>query len=52
VNRSFSQYEALGAEKLDLVNEGLIQRARYGALIERFATTSGAFVVSPTNKNA
>src|SRR5947207_14284202 len=30
VNRSFSQYKALGAEKLDLVNEdGLIQRARY-----------------------
>jgi shikimate kinase len=46
VNRSFSQYKALGAEKLDLVNEdGLIQRARYDALIERFATTSGVFVV-------
>jgi hypothetical protein len=46
VNRSFSQYKALGAEKLDLVNEdGLIQRARYDALIEQFATTSGIFVV-------
>ncbi|PYT27047.1 MAG: conjugal transfer protein TraL [Acidobacteria bacterium] len=46
VNRSFSQYKALGAEKLDLVNDdGLIQRARYDALIERFATTSGVFVV-------
>ncbi len=46
VNRSLSQYKALGAERLDLVNDdGLIQRARYDALIERFATTSGAFVV-------
>jgi Mrp family chromosome partitioning ATPase len=46
VNRSLSQYRALGAERLDLVNDdGLIQRARYDALIERFATTSGAFVV-------
>jgi len=46
VNRSFSQYKALGAERLELVNEnGLIQRARYDALIERFATTSGTFVV-------
>jgi Mrp family chromosome partitioning ATPase len=46
VNRSFSQHKALGAEKLELVNEdGLIQRARYDALIERFASTSGVFVV-------
>jgi CO dehydrogenase nickel-insertion accessory protein CooC1 len=31
VNRSFSQYKALGAEKLDPVNDdGLIQRVRYG----------------------
>ena len=46
VNRLLSQYKALGAERLDLVNDdGLIQRARYDALIERFATTSGAFVV-------
>src|SRR3977135_2420018 len=46
VNRSLSQYKALGAENLDLVNkDGLIQRERYDALIERFATTSGAFLV-------
>jgi hypothetical protein len=46
VNRSLSQYKALEAEQLDLVNEdGLIQRARYDALIERFATNSGTFVV-------
>ena len=46
VNRSLSQYKALGVERLDLVNDdGLIQRARYDALIERFATTSGAFAV-------
>jgi adenylylsulfate kinase-like enzyme len=45
VNRSLNQYKALGAESLDLVNDdGLIERARYDALIERFAT-SGAFVV-------
>jgi hypothetical protein len=46
VNRSFSQYKALAAEKLALVNEdGLIQRTQYDALVERFATTNGAFVV-------
>jgi len=46
VNRSLSQYKALAAEKLELVNEaGLIQRARYDSLIERFATASGVFVV-------
>jgi len=37
VNRSLSQYKALGAENLDLVNEdGLIQRWRYDSLVERF----------------
>ena len=36
VNRSLNQYKALGAESLDLANDdGLIQRARYDALIER-----------------
>ena len=46
VNRSRSQYKALGAEKLELVNEaGLIQRGRYDSLIERFATACGVFVV-------
>jgi len=46
VNRSFSQYKALAAEKLALVNEdGLLQRAHYDALVERFATTHGVFVV-------
>ena len=42
VNRSLSQYKALGAENLDLVNEdGLIQRWHYDALVERFLNVSG-----------
>ncbi len=46
VNRSLAQYKALNAEKLDLVNEeGLIVRLRYDALLERFATENGVFVV-------
>lgn len=46
VNRSLTQYKSLNAEKLDLVNEeGLIVRMRYDALLERFATEDGAFVV-------
>lgn len=46
VNRSLSQYKALHAENLELVNEdGLIQRWRYDSLIERFLTSEDAFVV-------
>jgi CobQ/CobB/MinD/ParA nucleotide binding domain len=46
VNRSLAQYKSLNAEKLDLVNEeGLIVRIRYDALLERFATEDGVFVV-------
>lgn len=46
VNRSLAQYKGLNAEKLDLVNEeGLIVRLRYDALLERFATENGTFVV-------
>jgi hypothetical protein len=46
VNRSLAQYKSLNAEKLDLVNEeGLIVRIRYDALLERFATENGVFVV-------
>jgi adenylylsulfate kinase-like enzyme len=46
VNRSLSQYKALGAENLDLVNEdGLIQRWRYVSLVERFLTSADVFVV-------
>lgn len=46
VNRSLAQYKLLNAEKLDLVNEeGLIVRIRYDALLERFATESGVFIV-------
>jgi hypothetical protein len=46
VNRSLAQYKSLNVEKLDLVNEeGVIVRTRYDALLERFATESGAFVV-------
>jgi hypothetical protein len=46
VNRSLTQYKSLNAEKLDLINEeGLIVRMRYDALLERFASEHGAFVV-------
>ena len=46
VNRSLTQYKFLNAEKLDLINEeGLIVRMRYDALLERFASEQGAFVV-------
>jgi len=46
VNRSLGQYKALAAEKLDLVNqEGLLQRARYDALMERFMTEDAVFLV-------
>jgi hypothetical protein len=46
VNRSFAQYKALNAEKLDLVSEdGLVIRTRYDALVERFATEEGVFVM-------
>jgi CobQ/CobB/MinD/ParA nucleotide binding domain len=46
VNRSLAQYKSLNAEKLDLINEeGLIVRIRYDALLERFATEDGIFVV-------
>ena len=46
VNRSLGQYKALRAEKLDLVNsDGLVQRTRYDALLERFATEDAVFVL-------
>lgn len=46
VNRSLAQYKALNAEKLDLVSQaGLVVRARYDALIQRFATEQGVFVM-------
>jgi hypothetical protein len=46
VNRSFSQYKALGAEKLDLMNQdGLIERSRFDQLLDRFATEDTTFVV-------
>src|SRR5438552_17493097 len=46
VNRSLSQYKALGAENLDLVNEdGLIQRWLYDLQVEHFLTSENAFVV-------
>jgi hypothetical protein len=46
VNRSLGQYAALRADKLDLVNsEGLVQRTRYDALLERFASEDAVFVL-------
>ena len=46
VNRSLAQYKALNAESFDLMNpEGLIERWRYDALVESFATTEAVFVL-------
>ncbi len=46
VNRSLGQYKALGAEKLDLMNQdGLIERSRFDRLVDRFATEDTVFVV-------
>jgi len=46
VNRSLAQYKALNAEKLDLVSgEGVVVRARYDVLVQRFATEEGVFVM-------
>jgi CO dehydrogenase nickel-insertion accessory protein CooC1 len=48
VNRSFSQYKALGEERLELVNEdGLIQRARYDALKARSESWAGTIYEFP-----
>ncbi len=46
VNRSLGQYKALGAEKLDLVNQdGVVMRSRYDLLTERFLKEESVFVV-------
>ena len=46
VNRSFAQYKALAAESFELTNDaGLIERWRYDALVERFATTDAVYVL-------
>lgn len=46
VNRSLGQYKALEVDRLDLVNDdGLVQRTRYDALLERFVSEDAIFVV-------
>ena len=46
VNRSLAQYKALPLEKLDLVNQdGVVMRARYDALVDRFLNEEAVFVV-------
>jgi len=46
VNRSLSQHKAFPVEKLDLVNQdGVLQRTRYDAIVERFASDNAVFVV-------
>lgn len=46
VNRSFGQYKAFSAEKLDLVNaEGVLDRTRYDGLVERFLVEDAVFVL-------
>ena len=47
VNRSLGQIKALNVEKLDLLNdEGVVQRTRYDALINRFLTEQAVFLVT------
>jgi hypothetical protein len=46
VNRSLGQYKGLKSEHLDLVNaDGLVERSRFDALLDRFATEGGTFVL-------
>ena len=46
VNRSLGQYQALAAEKLDLINQdGVVMRSRYDGLVERFLRDEAVFVV-------
>lgn len=46
VNRSFGQYKAFSAEKLDLLNaDGVLDRTRYDALVERFLSEDAVFVL-------
>ncbi len=46
VNRSFAQYKAFSAEKLDLLNaDGVLDRTRYDVLFERFLAEDAVFVV-------
>src|ERR1700722_17716837 len=46
VNRSLGQIKALNVEKLDLLNdEGVVERTRYDALINRFLTEEAVFLV-------
>lgn len=42
VNRSFGEYKAFSAEKLDLLNaDGVLERTRYDGLVERFLAEDG-----------
>jgi hypothetical protein len=46
VNRSFGQYQTFAAEKLDLLNQdGVLQRTRYDAVMERFLTDDAVFIL-------
>lgn len=46
VNRSFGQYKAFSAEKLDLVNaDGVLDRTRYDGLVECFLAEDTVFVL-------
>ena len=46
VNRSFAQYKAFSAEKLDLVNaNGVLDRTCYDGLVERFLAEDAVFVL-------
>ena len=46
VNRSFGEYKAFSAEKLDLLNaDGVLDRTRYDGLVERFLAEDAVFVL-------
>jgi hypothetical protein len=45
VNRTLAQYQALGAEPLDLLHDGVVDQRAFDGLMERLLTEDGTFVV-------
>ena len=45
VNRTFSQYKALNASRLELLREGNIDPRGFDTLMERLLTEEGTFIV-------
>ncbi len=45
VNQTLAQYQALGAQRLDLLVDGVIEQRAFDGLMERLLTEDGIFVV-------